>query len=106
MKHESLTCDERSALTVDNLRGTLSAERAAAFHDHLETCAACRTEMAELDTVWGALCELPEEAPSPALGERFHTFLAAYEAGLAARRPSLGERLMLFFDRLAEQMEP
>lgn len=106
MKHETLTCDERSALTVDALGGTLPAERAAAFHDHLGACATCRTEMAELDAVWSALGELPEEAPSPELGERFRTFLAAYEAGLAARRPSLGERLTIFFDRLIEHAWP
>jgi|GEM_PF-180693 len=53
--------------------------------EHLEACADCRREAAELEEVWSGLGELPEvEAPTEVLRERVGAVISAYRAGLEA----------------------
>jgi len=51
---------------------------------HLETCPACRAELAELNAVWRGLGSLPESEPDPAMRGRFLEVLEAYQAGLSS----------------------
>ena len=49
--------------------------------DHLETCSACRAEVAELGVVWRGLEAMAEPEPSPQMRARFLETLHAYEEG-------------------------
>jgi hypothetical protein len=51
---------------------------------HLETCPACRAELAELNAVWRGMGSLPEPEPDPAMRSRFLEVLEAYQAGRAS----------------------
>jgi hypothetical protein len=51
---------------------------------HLETCGACRAELAEMNAVWRGLGSMPEPEPDPAMRSRFLEVLEAYQAGRAS----------------------
>jgi hypothetical protein len=51
---------------------------------HLETCPACRAELAEMNAVWRGLGSLPEPEPDPAMRARFLEVIEAYQAGRAS----------------------
>ncbi len=50
--------------------------------EHLETCSACRGEMAELGAVWRGMEAMQEPEPSQAMRSRFLETLHAYQEGL------------------------
>jgi hypothetical protein len=74
-----MRCEQLGELTIDYLTGALDAESRRAADEHLAACAACRIELAELGALWGALGQLPDEAPSPDLAARFRRSLEARE---------------------------
>ena len=55
---------------------------------HLESCAACREEQAEMQDTWAALGRMEEEPSSDMMRARFHAMLARESAGLLT--PSAG----------------
>jgi hypothetical protein len=64
--------------------------------EHLETCAGCRAEVAELNAVWRGLEMLkPAHAPAPdaAAKTRFMEMLEAYQAGLGVGQVQGSTRL-------------
>lgn len=97
--------NDTERLTCDDVMAELTARMAARMEDgagggiapdtleelprplaeHLEACASCRSEAAELEEVWSGLATLPEPAPpTEALRERVDAVIAAYRAGLGA----------------------
>jgi hypothetical protein len=83
-----MRCDELAELTIDYLSGALDEETRRATDEHLGSCAACRSELAELATVWGALGRLPAARPPADLALRFRKALEASPEGRAARSSS------------------
>jgi hypothetical protein len=91
-----MNCEQIRERFVERFSGELSAELDAAVGEHLAVCPACREEYDSAFELWTALGDLPQESPSEALGERFHTMLDAYRQGAegaqfsreADRRPS------------------
>src|ERR1039457_2053576 len=75
------------------LAGRLSKADRDALVEHLEGCAGCRTEVAELNAVWRGLetvkSGMDDAAPDSGAKVRFQEMLAAYQAGLAATQPSV-----------------
>src|SRR5204862_543795 len=63
------------------LGGRLDKAAREKLVEHLETCAACRTEVAELNAVWRALESLKPAGPDPVMKTRFMEVLEAYKAG-------------------------
>ena len=64
--------------------------------EHLEGCAGCRTEVAELNAVWRGLETVkagmdaaPDPEGTPGAKVRFQEMLAAYQAGMAAVQPAV-----------------
>src|SRR5215475_1430852 len=55
-------CEHGSTLLGAHLLGGLDPADADAFEQHLATCAGCRAEAAELETLRAVLDELPPEA--------------------------------------------
>jgi hypothetical protein len=92
MKH--LTPEQLSAFLDNELRGKASEEAEA----HLDSCAGCREELAQL----AALEKLTREAePSPADESYFATFSQRVQEGIAREKPvPLGESLREWFKKL------
>ncbi len=76
-----MSCDRIREQIPEVLAGRLEPIARENFIDHLETCSACRGEMADLGVVWRALDAMPEPEPSPQLRARFLETLRAYEEG-------------------------
>ncbi|HLK69783.1 MAG TPA: HEAT repeat domain-containing protein [Bryobacteraceae bacterium] len=63
------------------LAGRLDATAREKLIDHLDTCSACRADMAELGVVWRGFESMSEPEPSPAVRTRFMETLNAYQEG-------------------------
>lgn len=75
--------------------GALDADESAALESHLETCASCRTELAEYRSLGTSLLTAtPPKQPSPALRKRL-------QSQLPGKRGSDRPRFSLSFSRLA-----
>ena len=67
--------------------------------EHLEGCAGCRTEVAELNAVWRGLETVKsgmDAAPETGAKVRFQEMLAAYQAGMAAAQAPARKQVVLF----------
>jgi len=76
-----MTCERIRQQIPECLAGRLEAGARERVIDHLETCAACRADMAELGAVWRGLEAMAEAEPSQAMRARFVEMLAAYQEG-------------------------
>lgn len=76
-----MPCDRIREQIAQVLAGRLDPAAREKFIDHLETCSACRAEVADLGVVWRALDAMPEPEPSPQMRARFMETLRAYEEG-------------------------
>jgi len=81
-----MSCEAMREKQVRRLAGDLSEVEARELDQHLEACAACRAEAADLAELWSGLGELPEERPSLRMRERFDAMLAAELGGGSANR--------------------
>jgi len=76
-----MICDRMREQIPECLAGRLDPAAREKVIDHLDTCSACRAEMAELGVVWRGLEAMPELEPSQAMRTRFLETLAAYQEG-------------------------
>jgi hypothetical protein len=76
-----MICDRIREQIPEVLAGRLDAAARENLIDHLETCSACRAEVAELGVVWRGLDAMAEPEPSPQMRARFLETLHAYEEG-------------------------
>ena len=76
MTPRDIACIELVELLTDYLEGALPADEAAAVDAHLETCAACRTYLAQMRATIQALGSVPVETLSD---EAYDTLLAAFQ---------------------------
>jgi len=81
-----MNCEKIREQIPECLAGRLDKAAREKLVEHLETCAACRTEVAELNAVWRALGTLESDslkpvAAEPAMKTRFMEVLEAYKAG-------------------------
>lgn len=88
-----MNCERIREQIPECLAGRLDAASRERLVEHLEGCAGCRAEVAELNAVWRAMGNMQavkEEGPDPAAKARFREVLAAYQAGMgmAAERPA------------------
>ena len=85
-----MICDRMREQIPECLAGRLDAKAREKLIDHLDTCSACRAEVAELGVVWRGFESMTEEEPSPAMRTRFLETLSAYQEGYheAQRRQS------------------
>ena len=73
---------------LDLLTHRLDAESERAAKDHVDSCEACRAELADLRLAWEALGALPQDEPGPEVSARFYAMLEEAKAEDAgARRP-------------------
>jgi anti-sigma factor RsiW len=72
-----MSCESMQENLVRRLAGDLPENETRELDRHLESCESCRAEAAAMSDLWTGLGELPDEAPSPALRQRFETMLGA-----------------------------
>jgi HEAT repeat protein len=80
-----MNCERIREQIPEALAGRLDAAARETLVEHLESCAGCRSEVAELNAVWRAMESLKsgkEEGPDPAAKARFLDLLEAYKAGM------------------------
>jgi hypothetical protein len=87
-----MNCERIREQIPEALAGRLNQADRDALVEHLEGCAGCRTEVAELNAVWRGLetvkSGMDDAAPNAGAKVRFQEMLAAYQAGMAAAQPS------------------
>ena len=79
-----MICERVREQIPECLAGRLDNAARERLVAHLETCPACRAELAELNAVWIGLGSLPEPEPDPAMRSRFLEVLEAYQVGRAS----------------------
>jgi hypothetical protein len=82
-----MSCERIREQIPECLSGNLDKAARERLVEHLEGCAGCRGEVAELNAVWRAMDGLSREypeAPDPAAKARFLQVLDAYRAGMGA----------------------
>src|SRR6266446_3770469 len=87
-----MSCERIREQIPECLGGRLDPESRERLVEHLEGCAGCRAEVAELNAVWRAMESLKsnrEEAPDPVAKARFMDVLEAYRAGLGSASASV-----------------
>jgi len=85
-----MTCERIREQIPECLAGQLDAASRERLIEHLETCAACRSDLAELNVVWRGLDAMPQPEPGRSMRSRFMETLEAYQEGYqeAQRRQS------------------
>jgi hypothetical protein len=94
-----MNCEKVREQIPELLAGRLDETARESVVEHLETCAACRSEVAELNTVWRGMENLndPSDAvPDPSAKTRFLEVLHAYEAGLGVGQTAPKGRVLVF----------
>jgi len=93
-----MNCEKIREQIPELLSGRLDAAARESVVEHLETCAGCRSEVAELNTVWRGMENLndPDAQPDPAAKERFLEVLRAYEAGMGVAQTTPKARVLAF----------
>ncbi len=85
-----MNCERIREQIPECLAGQLDAAARERLIEHLETCAACRADLAELNVVWRGLETMPQPEPGRGMRSRFMETLEAYQEGYqeAQRRES------------------
>jgi hypothetical protein len=76
-----MNCEKIREQIPECLAGRLDKAAREQLVEHLEACASCRTEVAELNAVWRALESMKAADAEPAMKLRFMEVLEAYKAG-------------------------
>jgi hypothetical protein len=76
-----MICDRMREQIPECLAGRLDATQREKLIDHLDSCSACRAEVAELGVVWRGFESMSEPEASPAMRTRFLETLSAYQEG-------------------------
>ena len=85
-----MNCERMREQIPECLAGQLDAASRERLIEHLEMCAACRADLAELNVVWRGLEAMPQPEPGRSMRSRFMETLEAYQEGYqeAQRRES------------------
>jgi hypothetical protein len=85
-----MTCERIREQIPECLAGQLDTASREKLIEHLETCSACRADLAELNVVWRGLEAMPQPEPGRSMRTRFVETLEAYQEGYqeAQRRQS------------------
>lgn len=81
-----MNCDKFREQIPECMAGQLDAATREKLIAHVDTCAGCRADMAELGVVWRGLASLPVEEPATGMRSRFLEVLQAYQAGMEQGR--------------------
>lgn len=90
-----MKCEYYREMFLDRNDGLLSAGKQVELQQHLDSCDACRKEMAAMQLVWDRLEEVAVPEPSDEMGLRFQAMLNDFKQAENQRRSrgSLAERI-------------
>ncbi len=94
-----MNCERFREQIPECLAGHMSPPAREKLLEHLDSCARCRNEVAELNAVWRAMDSLKpaqEEAPDPIAKARFLAALEGYRAGMGAAAEKPPRRALWF----------
>ncbi|MCU1233553.1 MAG: anti-ECFsigma factor, ChrR [Candidatus Solibacter sp.] len=97
-----MSCERIREQIPEVLAGRLDKAAREQLVEHLEGCAGCRAEVAELNAVWRGMENLkaePDDAPQSAAKARFQEVLAAYRAGMEAAQAPAASKVVTFPSR-------
>ena len=97
-----MNCERIREQIPEVLAGRMDKAARELLVEHLEGCAGCRAEVAELNAVWRGMDNLkaePDDAPQAAAKARFQEMLAAYQSGMAAAQPAAASKVVRFPSR-------
>jgi len=77
-----MNCDRFREQIPECLAGRLDPAARETLIAHVDTCAGCRADLAEIGVVWRGLACLPVQEPEAGMRSRFHEVLEAYRAGM------------------------
>jgi len=95
-----MNCERIREQIPEALAGKLDKTAREALVEHLEGCAGCRTEVAELNAVWRGLETVKagmDATPDAGAKLRFQEMLAAYQAGMASVQPVVSKPRVVWF---------
>ena len=78
-----MNCDKFREQIPECLAGQLDAAAREKLIAHVDTCAGCRSDLAEMGAVWRSLRSLLVVEPDAGMRSRFLEVLEAYQAGMA-----------------------
>jgi hypothetical protein len=89
-----MICDRMREQIPEFLEGRLEGAAREKMVDHLDTCSACRAEVAQLGEVWRGLEAMSEPEPGQGMRTQFLATLNAYQEGYedAQRRQALTKK--------------
>ena len=82
-----MSCERIREQIPEILAGRLDSAARERVIAHVETCSACRAEVADLGAVWRGLESMQMPEPDPAMKARFMEVLEAYQLGLCSATP-------------------
>ena len=94
-----MNCEKVREQIPELIGGRLDTAARQTVVEHLEGCAACRSEVAELNTVWRGMENLndpPDAKPDPAARTRFLEVMRAYQAGMETAHATPKARVIPF----------
>src|SRR5437868_14196331 len=81
-----MMCGHAKECMASSWMGELDPAAESKFKQHLETCAECSAEMAELGAMWERLADLPAPDPSHALQVRWQSTMESLVSQRSAAR--------------------
>ena len=81
-----MNCDKFREQIPECLAGQLDAAAREKLIAHVDTCAGCRSDLAEMGAVWRGLASMPVVEPDAGMRSRFLEVLEAYQAGMEQAR--------------------
>ena len=73
-----MKCEKIQEIFPDYLAGELNTQDMAQLEQHLSGCVTCQQELAQVQQMWQQLAQIPDEAPSPFMVQRFSLFQNTY----------------------------
>jgi hypothetical protein len=86
-----MMCERVREQLPECLAGKLDKAERERVIGHLESCSACRNELAELGIVWRGLESMAVPEPNRAMRTRFIEMMEAYQAGMEQAPPKRAE---------------
>lgn len=92
-----MQCEEVREQFAAHVANRSGASPDLAAMEHLATCASCRAEVEEIQSLWSAMGSIHTPEPEPIARERFNLMIEAYTHGLEqSARPGLWRHMNLW----------
>ncbi len=77
-----MKCEDVKELIIEYIDGSLNDKETRKVDDHLSLCEACRTEAADMKSIWLKLDDVELEDPPDTLKKNFDNMLESYSLGM------------------------